>query len=326
MTFLDLPKNRIKNILVFSQIREMTKAIKSISILNLMILLLLSFNNKNNKETKTDSNMTTLTTDSSTFQSGYENVNGLKMYYEIYGEGKPLVLIHGGGSTIQTTFGRIIPLLAKHRKLIGVELQVHGHTNDRNTYLTFKQDADDVAALLNNLKISKADFLGFSNGGQTTIEIALRHPELVNKIIIASAFYQRSAVVPQFWEGFDKATLNDMPQVFKDGQLKANGNDTERLQNMFNKDVERMKVFKDWTDEQMKEVKAPTLVISSTKDVGSPEHSVKMYRTIPNCELAIFPGGHGGYLGALEGMDNGNFPKFNATTLIEEFLDKEQKQ
>ena len=166
--------------------------------------------------------------------SEYSEVNGLTMYYEIYGQGKPLVLIHGGGSTIQTSFGRVIPLLAKHRQIIGVELQAHGHTNDRNTDLTFEQDADDVAMLLANLKISKADFLGFSNGGQTTIEIALRHPALVNKIILASAFYKRNAVVPQFWEGFDHATLNDMPQVLQEGQLTANNNNPDALMNMFN--------------------------------------------------------------------------------------------
>src|SRR5512133_2523636 len=95
--------------------------------------------------------------DSLTFKSGYSEVNGLKMYYEIYGEGKPLVLIHGGGSTIQTTFGRIIPLLAKQRKLIAVELQAHGRTSDRDSEVSFEQDADDVAALLKNLNILKAD-------------------------------------------------------------------------------------------------------------------------------------------------------------------------
>jgi pimeloyl-ACP methyl ester carboxylesterase len=256
------------------------------------------------------------------FKSGYSDVNGLKMYYEIYGQGKPLVLIHGGGSTIQTSFGRLIPLLANDRQLIAVELQAHGRTNDRNTPLTFIQDADDVAALLGNLKISKADFLGFSNGGQTTIEIGIRHPELVNKLIMASAFYQRSAVVPQFWEGFEKATLNNMPEILREGQLKVNGNNSEQLQNMFNKDVQRMKVFKDWSDEQMKEIIAPTLVINGSKDVGSAEHAVKMHHLIPNCELAIFPGGHGAYIGAIEAIDNGKLPKFNAANLIEEFLDK----
>ena len=78
-------------------------------------------------------------------QTGYANVNGIKMYYEIHGEGKPLVLIHGGGSTIQTTFGKVLPLLAGKYKVIAVELQAHGHTSDRNAPETFQQDADDVA-------------------------------------------------------------------------------------------------------------------------------------------------------------------------------------
>jgi len=266
--------------------------------------------------------MATTTSDRFTFKNGYSEVNGLKMYYEIYGQGRPLVLIHGGGSTIETSFGRIIPMLAKNRQIIAVELQAHGHTNDRKTDLTFEQDADDVAQLLNNLKIPKADFLGFSNGGHTTIEIALRHPKIVDKIILASAFYKRSAVVPQFWEGFDHVKLDDIPQVLRDGQLSANGNDTVALLNSFNKDVQRMKVFKGWTDEQMKSIKVPTLVINGNKDVGSMEHAVEMSRIIPDCELVIFPGGHGTYLGAIESLDNGKWIKFNATELIEEFVNK----
>jgi len=256
------------------------------------------------------------------FTSSYADINGLKMYYEVYGHGKPLVLIHGGGSTIETSFGRIIPLLAKSRQVIGVELQAHGHTNDRSTPLSFGQDADDIATLLSHLDISKADFLGFSNGGQTAIEVALRHPQMVNKLIIASAFYKRSAAPPQFWEGFETATIDVMPQALKDGCLKAN-NDEKGLLNMFRRDVERMKAFEGWTDEQMKSIKAPTLVINANKDVGSLEHAVEMCNIIPDCELAVFPGGHGTYIGAIESLVNGKWPKFNATTLIEEFLEKE---
>ncbi|MEO6639284.1 MAG: alpha/beta hydrolase [Ginsengibacter sp.] len=259
--------------------------------------------------------------DKNNFKSGYSEVNGLNMYYEIYGEGKPLVLLHGGGSTIQTSFGKLIPLLEKHRQLIAVELQAHGRTNDRSADLTFEQDADDVAALLQNLNIAKADFLGFSNGGQTTIEIALRHPQLVNKIVLASAFYKRSAAVQQFWEGFESATLNDMPEVLREAYLAVNSS-AEGLMNMFKKDVQRMKIFKGWQDEQLQAIQAPTLVISANNDVGSPEHAVEMYRTIPNCELAIFPGGHGTYLGTIESLENGELPEYNAVSLIEEFLDK----
>lgn len=255
------------------------------------------------------------------FKTGYSDVNGLNMYYEIHGHGKPLVLIHGGGSTIETTFGRIIPLLSKHRQIIAVELQAHGHTNDRTADLSFEQDADDVATLLKNIKIEKADFLGFSNGGQTLIEIALRHPEIINKIIVASAFYNRDAVMPAFWKGFEGATLDVMPKALREGYLKANNNEAGLL-NMFKKDVQRMKTFEGWSQEQMKMIKAPALIINANNDVGSMEHAVEMCQLIPNCELAIFPGGHGTYLGAIESLDNGHWPEFNATRLIEEFLDK----
>lgn len=254
------------------------------------------------------------------FKHGYSEVNGLSMYYEIHGQGKPLVLIHGGGSTIETTFGNIIPVLAKTHQLIAVELEAHGHTGDRGGELSFEQDANDVAELLNNLGIDRASFLGFSNGGHTAIEIALHYPQLVEKLILASAFYKRSATAPQFWEGFEHATIDMMPQPLKDGYLKAN-NDEAGLLNMFLKDVEKMKAFKGWTDDQMKSIQAATLIINASKDVGSPEHAVRMYRTIPNCELAIFPGGHGAYLGAVESLARGLWPSFNAAELIEAFLE-----
>lgn len=260
--------------------------------------------------------------DDNNFKNGYSDVNGLKMYYEIYGEGKPLVLIHGGGSTIETSFGRIIPLLAKHRQIIAVELQAHGHTNDRDTNLTFEQDADDVATLLNNLKILKADFLGFSNGAHAVVEIALRHPGFVNKIILASGVYKRNATVPQFWDGFDAAILHThLPQVLKEGYLNAN-NDKAGLFNMFNKDVQRMKVFRGWDDEQLKAIKAPTLIISGNTDIIIPEKAVEIYRILPDCELAILPGGHGDYLGAIETLRNDKWEQSYAAELIGQFLDK----
>src|SRR6185436_18293307 len=143
--------------------------------------------------------------------SGYAPVNGLKMYYEIHGDGLPLVLIHGGGSTIQTSFGKILPLLAEHYKVIAVELQAHGHTSDRDSPESFEQDADDVAALLQFLKINKAHILGFSNGGNTAMQIAIRHPELVNKLVPVSSFYKREGMMPGFWDGMQQATLENMP-------------------------------------------------------------------------------------------------------------------
>ncbi|HET9432662.1 MAG TPA: alpha/beta hydrolase, partial [Chitinophagaceae bacterium] len=149
------------------------------------------------------------------FDSAYASVNGLNMYYEIHGEGTPLVLIHGGGSTIQTSFSKILPLLARHYKVIAVELQAHGHTGDRDSAESFEQDADDVAGLLGHLKINKARFLGFSNGGNTAMQIAIRHPALVNKLVVISSFYKRDGMIPGFFEGMEKATLENMPGLLK---------------------------------------------------------------------------------------------------------------
>ena len=153
--------------------------------------------------------------------SGYASINGLKMYYEIHGKGAPLVLIHGGGSTIQTSFGRVLHSFAKERQVIAVELQGHGHTPDINRPETFEQDADDVAALLKYLKIENADFFGFSNGGNTTMQIAIRYPNLVRKIILGSAFFKRNGMYPQFWESLNHSTLKDMPQLLKDAYKKV---------------------------------------------------------------------------------------------------------
>ena len=146
--------------------------------------------------------------DSADFKSGFSIVNGLKMYYEIHGTGREwLVLIHGGGSTITTTFGRILPILDNEYKVLAVELQAHGHTEDRNSPEKFEQDADDVAALLHNLNVPRASFFGFSNGGNTAMQIAIRHPEIVNKLILASTLYKREGMQPGFFEGLEKASL-----------------------------------------------------------------------------------------------------------------------
>jgi len=147
-------------------------------------------------------------------------MNGLTMYYEIHGNGKPLVLIHGGGSTIETSFGKVIPHLAKSRQVIAMELQAHGRTSDRNADTSFEQDADDVAALLKNLKIDKADFFGFSNGGTTTLQIAIRHPQLVDKMILGSTLFKRNGVPEPFWDFMKQARLEHMPEELKERIVK----------------------------------------------------------------------------------------------------------
>ncbi|HEV7745782.1 MAG TPA: alpha/beta hydrolase [Pyrinomonadaceae bacterium] len=143
----------------------------------------------------------------------HASVNGIEMYYEIHGAGRPLVLIHGGGSTINTTFGKVLPLLRKNHMAIAVEMQEHGHTSDRNAPESFAQDAADVAELLSQLNIERADIFGFSNGGHTALELGIRHPESVGKLVVTSAFYKRAGVPAGFWEGMERAQFINMPAV-----------------------------------------------------------------------------------------------------------------
>lgn len=249
----------------------------------------------------------------------YASVNGIKMYYETYGSGQPLVLLHGGGSTIKTTFSRVIPELAKTHQVIAVELQAHGHTGDRNAPETFEQDANDVAELLHQLNIPKADIFGFSNGGQTAMQIGIKHPEIVNKLIIASAFYKRDAVPEGFWKGFENPKFSDMPQIYKDEFLKINNN-PDMLMNMFNKDVQRMRSFKGWTETDIRSIQARALVVIGDHDLPPPEHAAEMCRLLPHGRLAILPGTHGSYMG--EAMSWGVTSKVPElfVAIINEFL------
>jgi len=267
--------------------------------INLPVLLALLFSSCNNSENKTMiSQPTTVNENKTEIKSGYAAVNGLKMYYEIHGTGTPLVLIHGGGSTMQTTFGRIMPSLAKTHKVIAVDMQAHGHTADIDRPLSFVQDADDIAELLKQLKVDKADIFGFSNGASTTLQFAIRHPEMTHKIIVASTFYKKTGAHAWFWEMMAKPTFEGMPQQYKDAFLQINP-DTNALYRMYERDVARMQSFPDIPDEQMKSIKAPAFIIIGDKDVPTPEHAVEMSRLLSGSRLAILPGGHGDYIGEL---------------------------
>ncbi|MEO6285855.1 MAG: alpha/beta hydrolase [Dyadobacter sp.] len=254
--------------------------------------------------------------------TGYAPVNGLKMYYEIHGNGTtPLVLIHGGGSTIETSFGNILPLFAAHHKVIAVELQAHGRTNDRDSPESFEQDADDVAALLRYLKVDKANILGFSNGGTTTLQIAIRHPEVVNKIIVVAGAYQREGFITGFFEGMQHATLDNMPQQLKVAYEKVAPDKTQLIV-MFKKDKQRMIDFKDIPDQSVQSIKAPALFMVADKDVITIEHTVRMSKLVPVAELAVLPGGHGSYIGEVGSIKAGSKLPEVTVALVGEFLEK----
>jgi pimeloyl-ACP methyl ester carboxylesterase len=254
---------------------------------------------------------------------GYASVNGLKIYYEIHGRGEtPLVLIHGGGSTIETTFGNILPLLASQGRVIAVELQAHGRTGDRNSDLTFEQDADDVAGLLEFLKIEKADVFGFSNGGNTAMQLAIRHPGQVNKLVVASAFYRRDGFIPGFFEGMEHASLENMPGPLKEEYLKV-APDKSHLQAMHDKDRDRMRRFKDWPDESLQSIRAKTLLIVGDRDVVTTGHTVNMSRQIPSARLMVLPGIHGSYIGEICSIKKGSKIPELTVQVVEEFLKEE---
>jgi pimeloyl-ACP methyl ester carboxylesterase len=251
----------------------------------------------------------------------YADVNGIRMYYEFHGAGQPLVLIHGGGSTINTSWGRILPTLAKKHRVIAVELQAHGRTSDRNAPESFTQDADDVADLLRQLNIAKADILGFSNGGSTALQVAIRHPDRVKKVIAISAIYRRDGMPPEFWSFMEKGTFADLPQIYKDEFLRLTP-DSAKLLTMFRRDQQRMLTFKDWNAADIRAINAPTLVVVSDQDVVRPEHAVEIMRLLPNGRLVILPGRHGEFFGeAMYPAGNSKLPEL-FTAVVDEFLAK----
>jgi pimeloyl-ACP methyl ester carboxylesterase len=269
-------------------------------------------------------------------KSGYAPVNGLRMYYEVHGRAAgdepPLVLLHGGGSTIDTTFERILPLLARTRRVIAFEQQGHGRTADlADRPFTFEQSADDTAALLDQLEVQRADLLGFSNGGSIALQVAIRHPERVRKLAVASAMFKRDGMEAQFWEFMKHATLNDMPEALK-AAYRSTAPNPEQLQLFHDKSVKRMLEFKDWPPEAIRSIAAPTLVLSGDHDVVRPEHAVEMFRLIPRARLAVLPGAHGEFIGEVSAVKiqgpgiSASRPIASAlpemtVKMIEEFLD-----
>lgn len=282
-----------------------------------LLFFVLSACDKTEGETNTMKTVTSQTQDSIHIEKGYANVNGISMYYEIHGTGEPLVLLHGGGSTLFTSFGRMIPLLSKNRKVIAVDLQAHGRTSDRPAPESFEQDADDVAALITHLGIGKADVMGFSNGGSTSLQLAIRHPERVVKVIAISAIWKRDGMFEGFFDFMQKGTFSDLPQVYKDAFLTVTP-DEEKLLNMYNKDRQRMLDFKDWPEKDIRGIQAPVLVMLGDRDVVRVEHAMETVRVLPNARLCVLPGNHGDFIG--EAMSPDTEKAAASAAIIEAFL------
>ena len=264
------------------------------------------------------------TLDSTLLERGHAPVNGINMYYEVHGrrDGVPLVLLHGGGSTIEVTFSRVLPVFAGSRRVIALEEQAHGRTTDRSAPVAFESSADDVAALLRHLTIDKADILGFSNGASVALQVAIRYPQLVRKLVFASSITKRAGAHPQLWEFMKRADFSNMPQPLKDAFLLVNP-DVQQLKTMHDKDAARMQGFKDVPDDAVRSLRAPTLIVLGDQDIVRPEHAVELTRLISGARLLILPGGHGDYLGeAVATQKPTRYPELTVR-LIEAFLDSE---
>jgi pimeloyl-ACP methyl ester carboxylesterase len=216
----------------------------------------------------------------------YATVNGLKMYYEVHGTGRPLVLLHGAFG-----WATVYPTLAKDRQVIAVELQGHGHTADIDRPLTIEQMADDTAALLKELKIEQADFFGYSMGGTVALGVAIRHPQLVRKLAIngSHAGKMADAYEPETFKQFQSLPDDFAPQILKEPYDKV-APDPKQWPTLVAKIKKMGLEFKGFTREELKAIKAPVLITLGDHDGTRPEHAVEMFRLIPNSQLAVFPG------------------------------------
>jgi len=234
-------------------------------------------------------------------EKGYAPVNGLKMYYEIYGEGKPIVLIHGAFMTINTNFADLIPELSKSRKVIALELQGHGRTADIDRPLSAEALSDDVAALLQYLKIESADIFGYSLGGVVALQMGIRHLQMVRRLIVVSAVYKSDGWSPQTRTVFPMLK----PEFFTGTPIKKAYDSLAPDPKNFPELVNKIKIMTttpfDFTDEKIKSIKCPVLIMIADGDGVLPEHALTMYRLlggdymvdfgpVHKTQLAIFPG------------------------------------
>jgi len=240
--------------------------------------------------------------------SGYAPVNGLKMYYEIYGSGQPLLLLHGSHATIKTTWGSMIPALSKNHQVIAVELQGHGHTGDINRPITCEAMAEDIAALLKYLNIPQASIMGYSMGSGVALNVALKHPKLVRKLVLLSPVYKSDGIQADYWPMLPHVT----PEIFEGSPVKQEYDHVNPNPKNWPTLVTKLKTIYakgfDWKAQNLKAIKSPVMVVVGDADMVRPEHAVEMFRLfgggqfgdlkgLPNSQLAILPAtGHVGML------------------------------
>ncbi|MCF0040416.1 alpha/beta fold hydrolase [Dyadobacter fanqingshengii] len=233
-------------------------------------------------------------------ESGYADVNGLKMYYEVYGEGKPLIMVHGSFMTIPMNWAQIIPMLAKDRKVIVAEMQAHGRTKDIPRAFTYANMADDVSGLITHLKLDSVDVLGYSMGAGVSFQMTIRHPEQVRRLVILSGVYKNDGWWPEVEKSFE--TMN--ADMFKGSPIQQQydslGNDPAKFPEFIDKVMSIDRKTYDWSKE-VKNIKAPIFMAIGDADGVRYEHALELFRAkgggkmgdmngLPKSRLAILPG------------------------------------
>lgn len=223
--------------------------------------------------------------------SGYAPVNGQEIYYEVHGAGRPLVLLHGGLLTIDLTFRDLLPGLARTHQVIAVELQGHGHTADVAREFTLDNLASDVAGVLDHLGVEQADVFGFSVGGLVAVQVALRHPERVRRLVAASVHYnkdgyhqevfrvdsgsERLPTAGDFMEMQDAhAAVAPFPEQFDSFAAKASA----------------LPERHEWSVDELRGLTVPVLLLLGDTDFVRLEHAAEMLELIPDAQLAVLPG------------------------------------
>jgi pimeloyl-ACP methyl ester carboxylesterase len=238
-------------------------------------------------------------------QGHYAEVNRIKLYYEVQGSGRPLILLHGGLGAIEM-FGPNLPALAKGRQLIAVDLQGHGRTADIDRPLSVELMADDIAALIRHLKLERPDIMGYSLGGGVALQTAIRHPEVVGRLVIVSAPFRRNGFYPDILtqqaqvnaQAAEMMKQTPMYQLYS--SIAPRPEDFPRL---LDKIGEMMKKDFDFS-QQIAGIKATTLIVAADADIFPPSHAVEMFELLgggkkdpgwdgagrPAHQLAIIPG------------------------------------
>jgi pimeloyl-ACP methyl ester carboxylesterase len=208
----------------------------------------------------------------------YADVNGISLYYEQHGSGRPLILLHGGLG-MGEMYAPILPLLAKDRQVITVDLQAHGHTADVDRPLRYPTMADDVAALIGQLGLAQADVMGYSLGGATALRTAIQHPDLVRRLVLVSVPAQRNGWYPESLAGMDQMGAQLAEPLKQSPMYEVYARVAPRVQDwpvLVNKTGDLLRQDFDWSADIAK-ITAPVMLVYGDADAIRPAHIVEFY-------------------------------------------------